>query len=176
MKNRVVCVLVFLGLTLSGLWCDECSLLGLVGTGQDVALTPAVSQLTLTKLQSVGNNANPDGWGVAYYPLNSQVTGSGTIYANSGSYTSNRYADDDMAYNNGDFTTLITKFSSITAGNYGFKTHAIIGHVRKSTTGASGVVDPHPFIYIMSGHAYTAAFHGTVEASVVANMRTVVTN
>lgn len=105
---------------------------------------------------------NTDGWGFAYYNnLSDFLTQPGVINHENGTTNSNRYAGYLPANNN--YSGYDSARQSIESAS----SKLVIGHLRNTSSGTTGVVDPHPFIYISTDGLKSLSFahNGTIEGA-----------
>jgi predicted glutamine amidotransferase len=130
----------------------DCRLMMMAGYGNET-LSETNNQTALTaffeELQDQGGSTtsfpywNADGWGLGYY-----LPGDTDIVS--------VYRSDDPAYGDSYYDAAQTVIQNAGA-------HLVIGHVRKATSGSTGIPDPNPFIWNENGIDYCFAHNGTLD-------------
>jgi len=121
-----------------------------ISTDSDLSTPPIYRQLEL--LQTLGGSSNSwpynnySGWGLVWY--------------------GNDFQEDrgaNPAYDNSVYDAAETAVLQSVAP-------VALGHVRRATTGATDIPNPHPWVYEYNGSTYTFAHNGTVDKQTLRNL------
>lgn len=114
----------------------DCRLFMMAGYGNETLLNQYNSEYLedfLDELQDQGGSSssspywNSDGWGLGYYlPGDTEIA--------------SVYRSDNPAFGDPDYNAAQTVIQNAGA-------HLVIGHVRKASSGSTGIPDPNPFIW-----------------------------
>ena len=108
--------------------------------------------LELNDFRGQGDDDHPNGWGMLFY----SDLGSGTT----------RYMEKfNSSVQANEYNSGFSNARNILIGE-GQNTTTILAHVRRSSSGATGIPDPHPWIMEYNGATYTFAHNGTINDKV----------
>ena len=102
--------------------------------------------------KSLGNNY-PNGWSLSCYNVNAEL---------SGVYRSELTADIDSMY----------QFIFDSLSHLPDTTTKLIGHLRIASSGATGIPNPHPFIYNYNNKNYSLIHNGTLNKEILLDLIT----
>lgn len=109
-------------------------------------------------------NEFKDQGGSGSFPYNN-VDGWGLVsYVNGNTNTNAVYRGADAAYNSSEFDVAVTDIRETN------DLHLVIGHVRKASSGASNIEDPHPFVMRLGNVDYSFAHNGGIDKYTLKNL------
>ncbi|MEA2103847.1 MAG: class II glutamine amidotransferase [Candidatus Cloacimonadota bacterium] len=148
----ILIVLLIMGLSSASLF--GCRLLTMIGKDNKVLSSQNTGDLlenALDELQSQSTTTynpyfpNDDGWALLYYLPDDP----GTVFIERG---------DGAAYNSSAYDDFQSEIVEAEA-------HIVIGHIRAASSGATGIDDPHPFLWETDEIIYSFAHNGTLSGS-----------
>nr|WP_232216869.1 class II glutamine amidotransferase [Methanohalobium evestigatum] len=126
----------------------------MLGLSFNISIKPSIS---FTGFRSKGEQ-NPDGWGIAYYPV------AYTKNKSSGKYVPNKYKSEKSAQIIKEpIKPENSKLSRFLINHQKIESKLIISHLRKSTKGKKNHTNTHPFSRELYGKEYVFAHNGTIQ-------------
>ncbi len=164
MKKKIFIILIVL-VTVSLI--ADCRLFVMMGKNTNI-LSDANTNDTLSDgLEEFQFQGGRDGDDSLDAPYNNNDGWKLVCYSNSSTELSEIYSGSESAYGSQTYDTAESEILATT------NNHLIMGHVRRTSSGASNIVDPHPFIFNTNGIDYTFAQNDGVDKD---EIRTLIEN